>query len=450
MNSEGFSRMLVRRTALVGLSGILALLVSFTAVAQGPDGGARKTWKRVEELSPEERARIDSRSETPRDPEAPYLPAERYPFTEPFTAEELAYRMMNFAHNGRRPHTLADAFGSITKDGYLTQGVTVVRMAAFADGGSVPGQLQAAPGSELLRFALYYTYPPRNQHQQLLWVYRRTDRERRTRMDNFWYVPEMRRVRRMPQFRRDVPLRGAVQTIDDIMGRDAWEFSWRVIGTDVLYETARFPSTRPTLTLARGDGSFYEVATSELRIMGDDYPFYRPDGGVESLVLVAEPRQDWLPHYSDAKIVYWIDKHYSYPLRIEKYDAEGRLKTVQVGMAAPGDPELGPEGYRSFLAVYWDSRLDMTSYSLHDAYRVVEWSEAEKEVMFSPEFMRRCWLKYGQPTHALVDSIKEFYLRPSLDREKFPEERSIQLAPDIERRIAAQEAARRLVFATPE
>jgi hypothetical protein len=269
-------------------------------------------------------------------------------------------------------------------------------------------------------------------------------------MDNFWYLPEMRRVRRMPQFRRDQPLRGTVQTIDDLMGRDAWEFSWRVIGTDVLYETVRFPSTRPKLTLARGDGSFYEVSTSELRLMGDDYPFYRTDGGVETLVLISEPRSDWLPNYSDAKIIYWIDKHYFYPLRVEKYDAEGNLKNVYVTLAAPGDPELSPEGYRSLLTVYWDSRLDLLTYSLHDAYRTVEWSEAEKAVMFSPEFMRRCWLKYAQPTHALVSSVEEYYLRPSLDRGKFPDERTIHLAPDVEQRIAAQNAAGRLVFATPD
>ena len=440
----------VLRTALVGLSGALALLVSPTAATEELDAVAKRSWKRTVELPPQERALIDSRSETPRDPEIPYLPAEQYPFEPPFTAEELGYRMMNFAHNGRRPHTLADAFGSMTKSGYLTQGITVVRMAAIADNGDVPGQLQTAPGDEFLRYALYYTYPPGKQHQQLLWVYRRTDGEQSTKIDNFWYLPEMRRVRRMPQFRRDQPLRGTVQTIDDIMGRDAWEFSWRVIGTDVLYETVRFPSTRPELTLARGDGSFFGVATSELRPMGDEYPFYTPDGGVEALVLVGEPRSDWLPNYSDAKLIYWIDKQYFYPLRMEKYDAEGRLKIVQVTLAVQGNPELGPEGYRSLVTVYWDARLDLLSYSLHDAYRSVEWSDDEKAVMFSPEFMRRCWLKYAQPTHSLVDSVKEFYLRPSLERGKFPEERSIQLAPDVERRIAAQNAAGQLVFAAPD
>jgi len=450
MNSEGFNTMLVRRIALACLSAALALPVSSTAAAEELDAVDPRSWRRTAELAPQDRVLIDPRSETPRHPEISYLPAEKYPFEPPFTAEELGYRLMGFIHNGRRSHTLADAFGSMTKNGYLTQGVTVARLASMADQGDVAGQLQAAPGDEYLRYALYYTYPPGKEHQQLLWVYRRTDRNQSTRMDNFWYLPEMRRVRRMPQFRRDQPLQGTVQTIDDLMGRDAWEFSWRVIGSDVLRETVRFPSTRPKLTLAHGDGSFFEVSTSELQLMGDDYPFYTPDGGVETLVLVGEPRSEWLPSYADAKIIYWIDKHYFYPLRVEKYDAEGNLKNVYVTLAAPGDPELSPEGYRSLLTVYWDARLDLLSYSLHDAYRSVEWSEDEKAVMFSAEFMRRCWLKYAQPTHALVDSVEEYYLRPALDRGRFPEERSIQLAPDVERRIAAQNAAGQLVFAAPD
>ena len=66
-------------------------------------GEVHRTWKRCDEFSPQERALIDLRSETPRDEQADYLPAEKYPFKSPFTAEELAYRVMNFPHNGRYP-----------------------------------------------------------------------------------------------------------------------------------------------------------------------------------------------------------------------------------------------------------------------------------------------------------------------------------------------------------
>ena len=69
--------------------------------------------------------------------------------------------------------------------------------------------------------------------------------------------------------------------------------------------------------------------------------------------------------------------------------------------------------------------------------------------MFSSDFMRRRWLKYRQRTQTSVDSPEQFYLRPSLEPGKWPEERPMHLAPDVEARIRAQDAAGRLVFAAP-
>jgi hypothetical protein len=435
----------MRRTGLIVLCAAF-LLRPAPSIAEEP----LKTWKRCDEFSAQERALIDLRTDAPRHEQLDYLPAEEYPFTAPFTAEEIAIRAMNFPHNGRQPHSVADAWGTITKEGLLNKGVTVTQATVPAGREGVLGQLTAAPGEEFMRFVAYYTYPPKDRDLQALWVHRRTDRTQRTKIDSFMYVPYMRRVRRMPQFRRDVPLRGMVQSFDDIVGSAAWEFSWRFIGSDVLYETVRFPNTRPEITLASADGSFYDVATSDIRMMGDDYPYYTDDGGVECLVLVGEARKEWLPQYSTPKNIYWVDRHYSFPLRVESYDGEGRHKKVQVRVAKQGNPELGSEGYFSLITLYWDAELDLLTYSLHDAYRTVDWTEEEASVMFSSEFMRRCWLKYAPQTHAHVSSLKEFYLRPSLDREKFPRERSISLNAGLEERIAAQEREGRLVFATSE
>jgi hypothetical protein len=301
-----------------------------------------------------------------------------------------------------------------------------------------------------MRIFYYYTYPPRREGMQGMWVYRRTDKAQKMRSDQFLYSPSLRRVRRLAQPRRDTPLPGAAQSVDDILTRDAWEFSWRIVGSDVLYETVRFPVTRPMLTLTRADGTFYEVATADIRIMGDTYPFYTAEGGVECYVLVAEPRHDWLPGYAVAKIVYWIDKHYSYPLRIEQYDSEGTLRSIQVRLAKQENPALGRDGYANLVTLYWDPRVDLMNYSFHDAHRIIEWTDAEKAVMFSADFMRRRWLKYRQRTQASIDSPELFYLRPSLELGKWPEERPIRLASDLEARIRAQDAAGHLVFATSE
>ena len=128
------------------------------------------------------------------------------------------------------------------------------------------------------------------------------------------------------------------------------------------------------------------------------------------------------------------------------YDADGKLLSIQVRLARQENPALGPQGYTNSNTVYWDPKVDLIYYSLHDAHRLVEWTDGEKAVMFSPDFMRRRWLKYRQPSQALVDSAEQFYLRPSLEAGKFPEERDTSLPADLEERIRAQNAAGHLVF----
>jgi hypothetical protein len=55
----------------------------------------------------------------------PYLPAEKYPFAAPYTAEEMGYRAMEFTHIAWWSHAMADAFGELTSNGSLNQGVIV-------------------------------------------------------------------------------------------------------------------------------------------------------------------------------------------------------------------------------------------------------------------------------------------------------------------------------------
>src|ERR1041384_2787510 len=67
-----------------------------------------KTWTTVDELSAEERTLLDLRTDTPRDPQIPYLPLERFPFVPPYTAEEMGYRAMEFPHSPYWKCTLID------------------------------------------------------------------------------------------------------------------------------------------------------------------------------------------------------------------------------------------------------------------------------------------------------------------------------------------------------
>lgn len=400
----------------------------------------------MEELTEAEKRDIDLHRETPRDPRFPYLPAEPYPFQPPYTAEEMGYRSMEFPHIARWSHVMADAYGALTSGGYLNQGITV-GMNYYIPEQGVRGYIEhTAPGQDYYRMVFYYTYPPEHLGAQELWVLYRTDQQITTKLDYFTYAPSLRRVRRQPQPRRGERFPNSVQSFDDIVGRDAWEFSWRILGVDELYETVRFPNTRPTITLTDASGQLVEVATAHLKMMGETYPFYTPNGGVPCYVVEAVTKRDWLPHYPISKLVYWLDRHYFYPLRIEQYDQAERLRVVEVRIAKQENPALQERGYAALITLYYDLFLDLMSYSVHDAHTVKEWTAADRAVMFGPDFMRRGWLMYPLKTQSLVRTPEEFYLRPSLDVDKFPHARTIELAADVAARIRAQEAAGHLVF----
>jgi hypothetical protein len=264
----------------------------------------------------------------------------------------------------------------------------------------------------------------------------------------FLYTPSLRRVRRQPQPRRGDRFPNQAFTFDDGFGRDAWEWSWRIIGTDVLYQSVRFPNTRKTIILADSTNTYHEMPTSQVKMMGDDYNFYTPDSGVECYVVEARAREDWLPNYYAPRILYWLDKHYFYPLRVEEYSREGKLFYINTRIAKRLNPNLGDQGYGMVIDLHWDMTTDLLTYSVHDGHRVKQWTEEDRRDYFNPDFMRRVWFVGGVKSQSDVNSPDEFFLRPSLDEGKFPEERKIELSSGLRARIDAQEAAGRLVFST--
>ena len=103
---------------------LLVLIISFLTqretYGQAPlSSPPTKTWRLVTELTAEERKLFDSRDSTPRDSQLPNLPAERYPFEPPYTAEEMGYRAMEFSHSPRWSCNLMDVTGALTAHGYL-------------------------------------------------------------------------------------------------------------------------------------------------------------------------------------------------------------------------------------------------------------------------------------------------------------------------------------------
>jgi len=60
--------------------------------------------------------------------------------------------------------------------------------------------------------------------------------------------------------------------------------------------------------------------------------------------------------------------------------------------------------------------------------------------------MRREWFLEPPKNLMVLDSPKEFYLRPRLDAGKFPQDREIVVPPEVAVRIEAQEREGHLVF----
>ncbi|MGE0679284.1 MAG: outer membrane lipoprotein-sorting protein [Candidatus Binatia bacterium] len=403
------------------------------------------SWKYLSELSEAERSAIDSRTDTPRDATLPYLPAEPYPFTPPYTAEEMGLRAMEFPHIARWNFAMIEDFGSIMPTGYLFTGKTLV-LSVYPEPEGLVGYLNAKPGEVYARWLSQDTYPPENLGNQFLMMQHRTDQTATTKTDMFAYSPVLRRVRRFPQPRRQDRFPDQPMTFDDFLGRDAWEFTWRIIGSDVLSETVRFPATRDTITLAFADGALNDVPVNSLKLMGDEYPYYTPEGGVLCYVLEARAKPDWLPDYYAPRILYWVDQQHFYPLRTEQYGPDGDLVAMEVRLAALFNPDLKERGYQNLITVWWNAQLDFLAYGIHDAHKHWQWTDKDKETYFNPDFMRRVWFPIPLKTQATVRTPAEMFLRPHLYREKFPDERQIIVSPEVDARIHAQDAAGRLVF----
>jgi len=429
----------------------LTFLVSFNqSNTWGEPSASNKTWRLVTELTAEERKLFDPRSETPRDPQYPNLPAERYPFEPPYTAEEMGYRAMEFSHSPRWSCNLIDVTGALTAHGYLhtSKMYSPIFYVPNAEGHQgFAGELyDTAPGGPTRKITGQNIFPPEDLGNQMVLIQYRAGGSATARWDMYAYSPALRRVRRQPQPRRGDKLAQGAESFDDIFGRDPWEFSWQLLGVDILSHTVRFPNTRPTVTLADADGTLHDVPTEKIRMMGDTYPFYTTNGGVECWVVEARVKDEWLPNYYAPRIIYWLDKHYFYPLRIEQYDKEGNLIFVETRIAKHHNQAMGDKGYGILFNHYWDVTLDYMRYSVHDAHEIREWSEKDRDVFFNPGVLPRVWFFAPLKSQSEVLTPEEYFLRPTLERDKFPAARKITLAPEIEAKYQAQEAAGHLVF----
>ena len=169
--------MMCRGVILAGIVVCLGLLPLRVTAEEVPgsqfqvpsaDGMRIKTWKTVEELSAEEKARLDLRVETPRDSLIPYLPAEKFPFSAPYSAEEMGLRAMEFPHSPFWNCTLIDIAASVTNTGFMDQRVTIIPILYLSEGGFAEQLYSAKPGQEVYRWLSQSVSPPERYGNQTL------------------------------------------------------------------------------------------------------------------------------------------------------------------------------------------------------------------------------------------------------------------------------------------
>lgn len=182
----------------------------------------------------------------------------------------------------------------------------------------------------------------------------------------------------------------------------------------------------------------------ELRA-GFKYPGYIANGALRCYVVEAVPRPELLPNYYLSKLIYWLDQRSLFPPRIEQYDRAGKLAFVTVRTATHANPKLKERGYAGFIELSWDLPRDIMTSSIHTVIPK-DWSAEEQQLFFQPELVQWKW-----PFPALVQfprmtDAHEFYLRLDLYHDKFPQDRKIELSPELAQRIAAQDREGHLVF----
>ena len=120
--------------------------------------------------------------------------------------------------------------------------------------------------------------------------------------------------------------------------------------------------------------------------------------------------------------------------------------TIEVRLAEHVNAEHGTFGYAPLINVYWNIPNDLISYSFHDPHRPHDWTEEEKNMIFTAEFMRRDWLLEPLKSEVRILDPEQFYIRPQLHVDKFPEVRDTSLPADIDALLKAQDKAGHLVF----
>ena len=230
-----------------------------------------------------------------------------------------------------------------------------------------------------------------------------------------------------------------------------WYYTWRYLGVDVLYEedVVRFPATRTEIDIRNWDGKAVKKQTGQIRIMGDEYPAYTSNAGVPCYVLEGVTNPAFYSSESH-RLILWVDMYACREIRRERYNRDNQLSVITEKRNRLELKTQGRWGYSILIHLAWDVKQDHMSVNHYDFHRPPQTFTVDPnkpEEYFRPNPIAMCSEMFPVPFSTMVfREPEQFYLRPKLMYEKFPEDRNIDIEDRVKRLIDAQENTRQLVF----
>lgn len=288
---------------------ILTLPIDFSYSAT--DADIAELWKQVKWSPNRDKSWVELKkpiTEGPRHPKYPWLPAEEFPFTEPFTGEEIAFRSAETYFFGT--YDISFVSRRTNKRGHMIERYAVAKYQKTADYKDViyPDR-GLKPGECWFRILQIYETPPETRAQGFLVKIYKEDPENVHHPDYWMYLPAIKRLRRMGSGDKEDDVTGADISWDDLYMRQAWDDTHKLIGTDCIFEG----ETMYENTLGRPE--IWANHTSPYKKHGDSYYY-------ECYVIESKSKD---PKYYLSRRLAWVEKETFLKIREEQYDRKGDL-----------------------------------------------------------------------------------------------------------------------------
>jgi hypothetical protein len=468
MNDKLFNHPITRRkfmtwsinqTVAIGLGAALignsktAFAFSGGDIGELPSKSTGKTWGSISELSSDDLSKyqmdISPWEKTPRNEKYPYVAAAIN--AAPYTAAAIIYRMMIGQHFPWWTHESPIGGIAINNIGGINRYKGQREVWSAMDPESLEDYLYQWPEDKVCMWIWDRYYSPiRTRYNKLLQNYYRAGETSKKSSEKWEYLMVTGKVDTTGRTYKDQYNNSLDYQYGDVM-MVPWYYTFRFVGVDTLYseDTIRFPKGRTKINRLDWDAKPVQLDVDSMKPMGESYPAYTKDGGVPCYVIEATVNQNAFAQNA-SKVLLWVDMHAFRELRRERYDLNNELETVTTAIYHQERKDKGAWGYSILIYLAWRvSRDHMTAhhYDFHRTPKTFTVDPEHPENYFKPNPVSMASQMFPVPQSIMLPGDPEqFYLRPKLMLDKFPQDRNIKLSEKMTRLINGQNKGNQLVF----